>query len=187
MSIDVLRPTTLTGVKRLAAQIRKERGVKHSNALDLAARAADFENYKHARSVLPIRRISLDGTYVLVTAYWWAKDGTPRSGRETLRIGLSKPLFDICSKPDLKRVRGFGNLRMVAADHFICDTVFEGQESARKLLCQAERSLRFMEHTGLRPRSRKQTSYKDNLGKLPYSDHATEWVDTVSGQRILVD
>ncbi len=50
-----LRPTTLGGVKSLAAQIRKEQSIKHSIALDLAAKAANCTNFRNARHTLPIR------------------------------------------------------------------------------------------------------------------------------------
>lgn len=41
MLIDGPRPTTLVGVKRLAKQLKKTNGIKHSDALDLAAKSAD--------------------------------------------------------------------------------------------------------------------------------------------------
>lgn len=187
MLIDGVRPTTLSGVKSLASEIRKERGVKHLTALDLAARAANCENFRHAKRVLPAAGSAADGHYVLLTAYWRGKNGKYRIGRETLRVELSKDILDICGKAQLKRVRGFGALRMVAADHFVRDMVLDGQEQARKSLCEAQRSLRFMEQTGLQPRPRKWKSYKETIGKLPYSDHATEWVEIKTGQLILVD
>lgn len=189
MLIGNVRPTTLDGVKSLAAQFRKEQGLKHSSALDLAARAANCSNFRNAKRVLPARGTALVRPYVLFTMYWCDKDQLYRTGRETLRVELSKPVLDICGKSALKNVRGFGNLRMVADDHFVCDSVAQTQSYARDRLSTAERSLRFMEHTGLRPSLDYRKAYpKGSIGdKLPGMDHSTDWVDPPTGQFILVD
>ncbi|GAB6052212.1 hypothetical protein JCM17960_10320 [Magnetospira thiophila] len=181
---DNLRPSTLDGVKRLATQIKKERGVKHAYALDLAAQAANFTNFRHALRMLPSNNKATGHHMVLLTVYW-LDSKTHRCGRETLKVRLSKPVLKICGKSDFKRVRGFGWMRMVAADHFVCDLLTKSQDSAQRNICMAERSLRFMEYTGLRP-----SSYSHNVNpifKLPYSDHSTGWVDPENGQFLLVD
>ncbi len=151
MLIDGLRPTTLVGVKRLAKQLKKTNGIKHSDALDLAAKSAACANFRHAQRTLPTSGFARSKSYVLLTIYWSDKKQGHRCGRETLRIELSMPILDLCQKSALRYVRGFGNLRMVAGDHFVCDEIAHTQEYARDRLCTAERSLRFMEHTGLRP------------------------------------
>lgn len=183
-----VRPSTLDGVKRLAAQLRKERGIKHANALDLAARAANCANYTHARRTLPTIVRRREQHYVLLTVYWYDRD-THGMGRETLRIELPKPILDICSKADLKHVRGFGWMRMVASDHFVSDSVAQSQSFARDIIGKAERSLRFMEHTGLQPSRDTKLAYPDRTQdtKLPDADHSTYWSDPATGQFILVD
>ena len=77
---------------------------------------------------------------------------------------------------------------IVAEDHFVSDDIAHAQEYARDRLCAAERSLRFMEHTGLQP-NRDHKKYPRVLGtdKLPNIDHSTEWVDPASGQFVLID
>lgn len=139
MLIGDVRPTTLDGVKSLAAQLRKEQGIKHSNALDLAAKAANCTNFRNAQNTLPARGAAIARPYVLLTIYWCDKDQRYRIGRETLKIELSEPILDICGKSALKNVRGFGDLRMVAEDHFVCDTLAKTQTYARERLCTAER------------------------------------------------
>lgn len=183
-----VHPTTILGIKRLATQIRKDQNLKHARALDLAAKAANFENYRHAQRALPVLPRQ-PKPYLLLTIYWLDKKLPYRRGRETLKIELSVPIFDICTKSDLKNVRGFGNLRMVTEDHFVCDSVADSQEYARQRLCTAERSRRFMEHTGLRPTYKHPKAYPNGLGgdKLPYIDHPTDWVDPIGGQYVLVD
>ena len=189
MLIGNVRPTTLDGVKSLATQLRKEQGLKHSVALDCAAKAANCTNFQHARRVLPRKRPKVTPHYVLLTIYWYDKKQGHQIGRETLKIELSKPILDICSKSLLKSVRGFGNLRMVADDHFICDTTADTQAYARSRLCTAERSLRFMEHTGLLPSRSYRKAYQKRWSRdeLPNRDHGTYWVDPASAQFILID
>ena len=189
MLIGDVRPTTLDGVKSLAAQLRKEQGIKHSSALDIAARAANCTNFRNAQKVLPARGSALERPYVLLTIYWCDKDKRYQVGRETLRIELSRPILETCSKPLLKEVRGFGNLRMVADDHFVCDSIAQTQDYARDRLSTAERSLRFMERTGLRPSRDYRKGYPKGSpsNKLPNADHSTDWVDAATGQVIVVD
>lgn len=189
MLIGNVRPTTLEGVKSLANQLRKTQGIKHAIALDLAAQAANYKNFRDARRVLSLRRAAVASPYVLLTVYWYDKERQHRRGRETLRIELPRPLFNICEKLALKHVRGFGDLRMVADDHFVCDTLAHTQAYARDRLCTAERSLLFMEHTGLLPSHRYRRADRNRLrdDELPNRDHPTHWVDPASGQFVLVD
>ncbi len=188
MLIDDLRPTTLDGVKRLAKQIKKTKRIKHSDALDLAAKSAECMNFRHAQRALPINGPAHTKPYVFLTIYWDDQARRPGCGRETLRIELSMPILDLCEKSALRYIRGFGNLRMVAGDHFVCDDIAHTQEYARNRLCTAERSLRFMEYTGLSP-NRDRRKYPKVLDddKLPNMDHSTEWIDQNSGQFVLVD
>ncbi len=189
MLMTDVQPTTLVGVKRLAAELRNKLGLKHSDALDRAARSANCENFRHAQRTLPASGVARSGHYVLLTIYWHDKKQRNQCGRETLRVELSAPLLEICAKHALKHVRGFGDLRMAAADHFLCDLIAPSQEYARERLCTAERSLRFMEHTGLRPcRSVREIEDVGSGGdKLPGLDHSTNWLDPANGQYILID
>lgn len=188
MLIEDIRPTTLTGVKQLAKQLKKSHGITHSDALELAARSANCVNFRHAQRTLPVNGAAPSSPYVLLTFYWSDKDRGHRCGRETLRVELKRPLLEICDKSGLKYVRGFGDLRMVADDHFIADFIAPNQDYARDQLCKAERSLRFMEHTGLRP-YRNRTTYPKILdqNKLPNTDHATSWIDHANDQFVLAD
>ncbi|SCX28585.1 hypothetical protein DSM25558_4510 [Agrobacterium sp. DSM 25558] len=183
-----VRPTTLDGIKRLASQIRKEQGLKHALALDLAANAANYANFRNAQRVFNAAVPADSPPYVLLTRYWMDTTGR-RSGRETLRINLPRPLLEIYWKPELKKVRGLEEFRKVANDHFVCDLVDPSQSYARERLCTSERSLRFMEHTGLRPLRNPQKAYQNGSvnDELPDRDHTTLWVDPASGQFILID
>lgn len=43
-----IKPTTISGIKRLAKEISKREGLSHSSGLDRASTAAGFSNYQHA-------------------------------------------------------------------------------------------------------------------------------------------
>ena len=187
MLIGDVRPTTIEGIKSLAAQFRKQQGMKHSAALDLAAKAANYTNFKSALRALPARGPANERPYVLLTIYWCDKDKRYQIGRETLKIILDGPLASSFSKFELKQVRGFDNLRMVAPDHYVCDTIASSQTYARERLATAERSLRFMEHTGLRPFRAYRRADKRLRDKLPNSDHTSDWIDRETGHFVLVD
>lgn len=184
-----VRPRTLEGIKSLAAQLGKERSIKHAMALDLAAQAANFSNFRNAKRMLVQRAKGATGSYVLLTIYWYDKERKYAAGRETLRVELSRQILDICGRRALKNVRGFTNLRMVADDHFISDDLAHSQQYARERLCTAERSIRFMEYTGLQPARSYREAHPKTLSQdnLPSRDHATSWIDPASGQFILVD
>lgn len=47
-----IKPTTLAGIKRLAKTIKRERRIAHIEALDMAAKAAGYDNFNHARNEL---------------------------------------------------------------------------------------------------------------------------------------
>jgi hypothetical protein len=182
-----IRPSTLEGVKTLAAQIKKERGIKHCSALDIAAVAARCSNFTHATRVLPSRE--QQQTLRVFLSRYWHDERSHRVGRETLQVELSKPILHVCTKSELRQSRGFGSMRMVAEDHFVGDMIDDTQERAQENICKAVRSLRFMEHTGLRPSRDHLAAYPDRSphSALPQMDHATRWYDPVTGQFVLVD
>lgn len=46
---DIRRPSSLGGIKRLAKQLKSDRGISHQAALEVAAAQAGFQNFTHAR------------------------------------------------------------------------------------------------------------------------------------------
>lgn len=183
-----VRPSTLNGIKRLAAQIRRERGIRHSVALDLAANAASYSNFRNAQRALRENPARFSGNYVLLTRYWYDVK-LKRCGRETLQIDLPKPINEICSKTRLKNARGFGDMRLVAADHLVSDVMAQSQDFARAQICKAARSLNFMALTGMQPAGSSRQVYRSSIAtlKLPGRDHATIWHNSPTGNLVLID
>ncbi|UIF88675.1 hypothetical protein KAF44_25520 (plasmid) [Cupriavidus necator] len=52
MSRRFTPPSTIAGIKRLGIEIKREHEISHSLALNLAAKEAGFQNFRHALSVL---------------------------------------------------------------------------------------------------------------------------------------
>lgn len=53
-----ITPTTIIGIKRLAKTLSRRDAVSHTVALDLAAQAAGFSNFKHASKALERSKLS---------------------------------------------------------------------------------------------------------------------------------
>jgi len=52
MSDGIIRPTTVDGIKRLAKRLKREKNIKHSDALNEAAQAAGYRDFIDARDEL---------------------------------------------------------------------------------------------------------------------------------------
>ena len=186
---DSIRPSSLDGIKRYATRLKKANGIPHHEALNIAAQAAFFSNYAHALKHLRngASRASQHEALFL-TVYWTDRKGRT-SGRETLEISLSKPLLKIASTSELQMARGVGWFRLVARDHLVKDDLSHSRSEARRKICSAVRTLRFMEATGLKPSKDFDAAYPDRdlNNKLPKSDHSTDWFDPLTGKFILVD
>lgn len=159
----------------------------HAEALDHAAKAGGFHNYLHAyRQLRDNVRSGLNAVYI--TKYW-RDPKTWRRGRETSLLKLSQPLEEICSKNDLKNLRHLSAFRIAAKDHVISDYLTHSQEDARKSIAAVVREITFMSASGLRPIDIPNARYPggDRDKKLPGMDHASEWIDPVSGQIVILD
>lgn len=49
---DYVPPSTLDGIKRLAKKIKKDRAIKHIEALDVASRLSGYQNFRNAQHAL---------------------------------------------------------------------------------------------------------------------------------------
>lgn len=57
-----LQPKTLQGIRSFAKDLKKDRGIKHSDALNIVAKNSGFENYAHAQKDLSLSPQSFMGT-----------------------------------------------------------------------------------------------------------------------------
>lgn len=195
MVIASIRPSTVDGIKQLAKKIRRERNIAHTEALEDASRRAGYENFVHAKRQLAgggePRRFP-----VYLSVHWNTpreRNGEPkpaglRAGREILRVDLVRPLSGIVAKHRVSLGRGLYGFRMEYEDHLEHLTNVQGQDTARKVLLTAERSLRFMEATSLQPVStQKHHDLLRTLEKMPGRDHQSQWFDPATEGYVFLD
>ena len=188
MTNVTVHPSTLEGIKRLAKTIKREQGIPHTKALDAAARLANYENYRHAQKQIEAGvndAAASTGHYdIYISAYW--RDKAKKSGRETLRIRLPKPLSQIVRPNHL--YGSFAHFRIDADDHLETSDDIRDQETARNLVNKASLTLHFMTTTGLTNKGGSRgESMRDRARGMPKQDHAASWMDAVTQVEVLTD
>lgn len=181
MTVGPIRPTTLVGIKRYANQIKKSEGLSHQAALDRAAQAANFQNFRHAQRALSSERVELrqKATHRLfLTSYWHNRKSGVR-GRETLSIVLDSDWMQLIKPAKLKNARALAAFRAIAPDHLQASLWTESQSHARQQICTAVRTLRFIEATGLHPAKSDGRVFTGGVSihDLPGRDHGSVWYD----------
>lgn len=192
MSTTAVIPSTIEGIKRLANAIKREQQIPHTKALDVASHRAGFTNFRNAQNRLGTgespARSSGDSsvTYpIWITAYW--RDKENRVGRETLRVASRQPWGGLLKPTELVAARGLCKFRADAADHFETPKDLPEQAAARRAVCEAARTIQFMEITGLRPLTGQVHRATRGAEGMPRRDHASAWLEPVTGAVIVVD
>lgn len=181
MSRKSIHPSTMTGIKRLAKQIKAAQGLSHSASLDRASEAAGYDNFRHAQNVLPDPAQSIatiPSHRPFLTAYWRDRD-SGSNGRETLAINCSAPWDELLTPAEIKSARGLGKFVPEGPDHLTMRHLIGSQANAREAVCHAARTMQFVAATRLRPSSGYTRAYpKGNTGKrVPAQDHVGVWFD----------
>jgi hypothetical protein len=191
MSSEAIRPTTLEGIKRLAKLLKTERGIQHIQALDVAAQAAGFQNFRHASNTLrtdQAQEQKIPGHRVFLTAYWEQREnGT--SGRETLTIWLSSLWTDLITPRQLKNHRALAGFREEGPDHLACERRQSCQSHAREYVCAAARAFSFMDATKLRPSQGYSRAFPrgESSNAIPGYDHDSIWYDRKTKRYLFAD
>lgn len=191
MSSEAIRPSTLDGIKRLAKSLKVERGIQHVRALDEAAKAAGFQNFRHASNVLRSgakQERPGGGHHLFLTAYWKEREGT-RSGRETLSIWLSALWSELITPLQFRNHRGLRHFRAEGPDHLARERTNYSQSEARRAVCAAVRAFHFMEATRLRPSKSHSRIFPGgrSITTVPGCDHESLWYDGETKRYLLVD
>lgn len=190
MSSEAIRPSSLDGIKRLAKKLKGEHPI-HARALDAAAQAAGFQNFRHASNVLstaPKLGKSLPGHRTFLTAYWNEREGGA-SGRETLTISLSAPWIDLITPLQLRNHRALVHFRAEGPDHLARGQLVHSQSGARRAVCAAARALHFMDATKLRPSKSHSRAFPGGRSSnaIPGHDHYSIWYDREMKRYLFVD
>jgi hypothetical protein len=178
-------PSTPDGIRRRAKKLKRSLGITHMEALELASKDANFQNFLHAKRSLGATRDHA----VFLTAYWQEAPGIQRlSGRSTIEVRLTKPLSALLTRQQVGRCRNLAGFKIESEDHL--EMVLNGDSEARAvdLLFRAERALRFVDTTGLVPAPRSK-AYKAALTTetLPGRDHESFWVDPSTEALVILD
>jgi hypothetical protein len=185
MSTLDIRPSSLDGIKRLAKILKREQQLSHARALDEAAKAAGFQNLRHAQNSLPSPTVGAAKYPLYITAYWQTKEG--ERGRETLLVHMREPWCKLLKARELAHCRELRHFRIDAEDQLETAGDINGQETARKIVCAAARALTFMEVTGLRPATGRMRDFSRRTRGLPGRDHGSIWLHLETGQFVLSD
>ena len=178
MSNDHIRPSSIEGIKQLAKRLKKADGVKHGVALDMASKAAGFENFKHAlRSLAANARPPRPGHEIYISVPW--RDRTTKAtGREILKMAASKPLDALARPAHYKAARGLIAMQREAPDHIADTYTASSKEAAQAAACAAARTLQFIDATGLVPSTAKRSFPRGQFqNRMPGSDHDRAWFD----------
>ncbi|ADP20012.1 MULTISPECIES: hypothetical protein [Achromobacter] len=195
MNIASIRPSTVDGIKQLAKKIHGEQRISYVLALDEASRQAGYDNFVNAKRQLGREHVP-DLHPVYLSVHWCSgrANNVKRalsdlsSGRELLRLDLSRPLLEIVPKHRAPHARGLFGFRMEYEDHLEHRLNVDAQDKARQLLLGAARSLRFMEATGLQPvTTRKYQKLQRLMTRLPGRDHDSDWFDPVSASYVCLN
>lgn len=191
MSSEIVRPSTLDGIKRLAKSLKAKQGVQHVRALDDAALAAGFQNFRHASNVLratPKLECSHLAHRIFLTGYWTDRE-SGKSGRETLIVWLLAPWVDLITPLQFQNHRALMNFRVEGPDHFSHDHQLRSQSVARRAICAAARTLHFMDATKLRPSKSHSRAFPGGRSSnaIPGRDHYSIWYDRETKRYLFVD
>ncbi|QBB69357.1 hypothetical protein ELE36_02625 [Pseudolysobacter antarcticus] len=194
-TITPRHPTSLKGIKHAAQQLRRRQPMKHATALDMVARQAGFQSYRHAlnassSNVVPASPLhpAQPQHMTYVTAYWFDKR-TGARGRETLKVSLSKPLAAIVTRYQTTYCRGLMGFLRPKPNHLRLSLRELPQKAAQEAICVAARTLAFMDATGMVPSNRVKMAYPGGNRRdlIPYMDHESIWIDPVTLRYLVVD
>jgi hypothetical protein len=191
MSNEDIRPTSIVGIKRLAKSLKAESGIPHHQALNLAARRAGFENFRHAGKqlpTLPSARTAPPGHRLYITGAWKDRDTGARGG-ETTWVDLSALWADLVTRAQMQAQRSLVRLIPEAEDHLTYQYMFGSQSEARRAICAALRTFQFMDATKLRPTRAHSRVYPggSSSNAIPGRDHSGSWYDPVSKGYVFAD
>ncbi|MER9357894.1 DUF5623 domain-containing protein [Mesorhizobium sp. M0514] len=188
MSKTDIQPSSIEGIKRLAKAISKRDSISHSKALDMASQVSGVGNFQHARRSLTDRSAQASPAWnvVYISTFW--RDGQTRtSGRETIRVSISKPLDELLKPSQYRYAHKLGSFRRHASDHVIDEYRPDSASAALERACGAARVLQFMDITGLQPSKAEVERGAVYSARLRERDHASAWYDPVAKHHVGAD
>lgn len=175
-------------IKRLAKAISKRDSIPHSKALDTASQVSGFGNFQHAhRSVGRSSSASQPGAECGLYLHLLGRLPSRTSGRETIRVSISKPLDELIKPSQYRYAHKLGRFRRRASDHVVDGHRPDSARAALDIACGAARVLQFMDITGLQPSKAHIEPGAEYLARLPGRDHGSAWYDPVAKHHVGAD
>lgn len=188
--LDITSPKTLSGIKSYASLLKKQQGVPHHKALNLAASAAGFQNWSHAVNASDTRRTGQPIHWCQIWTVWRDWVDTKTAGWEHHWMPLQRPLVELVRQERALSAAFIGGYRLEGKNCLIdrSGQVLR-QSTAQWYAARAARTLQFMEATGLRPSNSRRRVYPYGTPELaiPDHDHATTWFDPHERRYIYID
>lgn len=180
-------PNTIEGLKRLAKKYKKALGIPHHDALNRAAVACGFNNFRDAQRHLATARDchTAPSFTIVLSAYWLSESG--QSGLEVLSASFSKPLDLILTPREINDAHTLAPCVRVAADHLGSRYDFPTREDARQWGVDAARAILFMAEAEVAPATRQADRQAIKVNSLPSRDHTSFWVHRPTGEPFVLD
>ena len=187
---DQVRPTTLSGIKTLAKDIKRSGVLTHARALDQASAQAGFQNWPHAvRALAGEGRAATAPRHPVWVSVPWRDQATRARGVEVQPVSLSKPLRSVVTQAQIAAGHYTGSFRIVADDHLADSHQTYSVDRARTDARRVARTLQFIDATGLVP-SRGISRFYPNShidDRIPGADHYSGWRDPETKALVFVD
>jgi hypothetical protein len=172
----------LADLKNRARRIARDEKMPRQAAHDLAAVRGGFQNYAHARRLLPDGEAS--GRHLVEVRQRWRERDPRRTAVASLIVPLSSPLAALLRPHQLVSYLSgcdLGETNVLLSDGFMRDL-----EETRIDLGKISRTLQFIDATGLRPSSAKRIYPKGSwYNRPPVADHDHGWFDPDARVHIL--
>lgn len=179
MDYSRIQPQSVDGLKRLAKRIKKDAGIPHATALDVAAQQAGFQNFVHFRNQVENGN-NVDEVEVLLTSRWRNPRSRGDFGTLEARILLSRPIPNIVTGYGIEICPRLGSYKLRDGLTLADQRLNPDKTIALRYLGQAARTLQFIDATGLKPaRARRSENIlypsSHRREELPKADHASFW------------
>ena len=184
-----VQPKSLDGIKRLAKSISRRDGIKHAEALSMAASQTGYSNYQHAlRTLSASDKVAPTPRHITYIVVPWHDRKSEQHGQEAIKVSLKKPLDEIIKPTQYRDARALWRFNRAASDKIVCEGRIESADQAVLLACAAARVLQFMAATALHPSATSSPGphrYVDT--SIPGNDHLSNWYDPTSQRYVTLD
>lgn len=171
----------LTDLKNRARRIAREENVRRHQALDIAAQRGGFQNYMHAKNLLPDDFQS--PLYSIEIRQHWRERAHRRHGVASYTVQLTAPLKQLVQRHHL--VGYLGGCATRPGDVLVSDGFMRDRRATQIDLGKITRALQFIDVTGLKPSSTHPYPRRRWTNRPPIADHDFGWYDPETRTHIL--